>query len=102
MLNLICLGSWSQNRLGEQTGKQSGCESLVLTHFSQRYPKVPELGDVLHGKTGIAFDLMSLALSDIDLPAAVLPFLRELFHGDEGQHDLTEDVLEYELARDCL
>jgi hypothetical protein len=61
-----------------QVAREAGCESLVLTHFSQRYPKVPVLGDVCHGRAGIAFDLMTVDLDRLDLPAAALPALREL------------------------
>ena len=67
-----------------QAGADCGCEHLVLTHFSQRYPKVPALGHVLAQRTGVAFDLMGIRLSDLTLPAAVLPVLRALFADGQG------------------
>jgi hypothetical protein len=66
-----------------QIGEKSGCKSLVLTHFSQRYPKVPELKDAsqnMHlGHVAVACDLMRLDLNDLDAPSAVLPILSLLF-----------------------
>ena len=62
-----------------QVGEQSQCEHLLLTHFSQRYPKVPALGDVLRGKTGVAFDMMTVAPATLHMPAALLPAVQALF-----------------------
>lgn len=62
-----------------QIGEESRCEHLLLTHFSQRYPKVPALGDVLRGKTGVAFDMMTVSPATMHLPAALLPAVQALF-----------------------
>ena len=59
--------------------EEAGCEHLLLTHFSQRYCKVPALGDVARGRTGVAFDLMTVAPGTMHLPAALLPAVHALF-----------------------
>jgi hypothetical protein len=67
-----------------QVAQEAGCESVVLTHFSQRYPKVPVLGDVCGGRVGVAFDLMTVDLAALDAPAAALPALRALLAAEPG------------------
>ena len=39
-------------------------QSVLLTHFSQRYPKVPIFTDD-HGTVGISFDLMEVTIGDL-------------------------------------
>lgn len=84
-------------------GRAMGAELVLLTHFSQRYAKVPDLeGTRLHEHdhdvgmedaetklptTGIAFDLMSICLSDAAwLRLAIPPMqaaLSEIVENDE-------------------
>jgi ribonuclease Z len=45
-----------------QTGKTAGAYRTILTHFSQRYPKIPVVDDSFQDSTCIAFDLMSVNL----------------------------------------
>ena len=45
-----------------QTGKQAGAYRTILTHFSQRYPKIPVVDASFLDSTCIAFDLMSVNL----------------------------------------
>ncbi|KDD72113.1 hypothetical protein H632_c3845p0, partial [Helicosporidium sp. ATCC 50920] len=46
---------------------RAGVNRVVLTHFSQRYPKVPTLGGADGERlAGIAFDLMTLNLADLE------------------------------------
>ncbi len=45
-----------------QTGEQAGAYRTVLTHFSQRYPKIPVVDSTFLESTCIAFDLMSVNL----------------------------------------
>lgn len=45
-----------------QTGKQAGAFRTILTHFSQRYPKIPVVDHSFLDSTCIAFDLMSVNL----------------------------------------
>jgi ribonuclease Z len=64
-------------------GAAAGAARTLLTHFSQRYPKVPVIAHDLGASVGIAFDLLSLDLADAGaLPALTQP-LRVLFEGME-------------------
>ena len=45
-----------------QTGKQAGAYRTILSHFSQRYPKIPVVDRSFLDSTCIAFDLMSVNL----------------------------------------
>ena len=75
-------------------------KSLVLTHFSQRYPKIPPLnssktndnanGGVPKKEIPIvfAFDFMKLTPSTIDLASKLTPAMRLLYSGgDEEEED---------------
>jgi hypothetical protein len=63
-------------------------EHVILTHFSQRYPKLPPIEDVsyavaklnLPSKLHIAFDLMQIHVSsgDTETTQQTLEFLKEL------------------------
>jgi ribonuclease Z len=64
----------------------------LLTHFSQRYPKVPIVDDSIYKNTGIAFDLMHVDLAEIHVVPHLLPALRALFGAElerlqEGLND---------------
>ena len=66
-----------------QVGAACGASITLLTHFSQRYPKVPVISPDLAGGVGIAFDLMSLDFVDAGrVPGLVQP-IRVLFEGME-------------------
>lgn len=42
-------------------GERMNARFIILTHFSQRYPKMPLLPDGVSGKVGIAFDFMRVS-----------------------------------------
>lgn len=66
-------------------GRAVGADLTLLTHFSQRYPKVPVIPPDLAGGVGLAFDLLGLDLADAGgLPALVQP-VRRLFEGLEEE-----------------
>ncbi|CAI9773413.1 unnamed protein product [Fraxinus pennsylvanica] len=72
-----------------EAGNSSGVYRLILTHFSQRYPKIPKFdGKIPMHKMCIAFDNMSVNLADLPVLPRVVPSL-ELLFGDEK---ITEDV----------
>lgn len=61
-----------------EAGRLCNVQALVLTHFSQRYPKVPALegpSDILD-RTLVAFDGLHLPLSDITRVAALMQGIR--------------------------
>lgn len=63
-------------------GQQMHAENIILTHFSQRYPKIPKLHDDLIANVTIAFDLMSIPFSDLSWTPKLLPAIQMLFEDD--------------------
>jgi ribonuclease Z len=70
-----------------------GAKFLMMTHFSQRYPKIPVF-DTSSGKTGagIAFDLMKMKFSDFDIIPKLTTCLQLLF-ADAPESDAEDDVV---------
>jgi ribonuclease Z len=70
-------------------GAAAGAYRTLLTHFSQRYPKIPVIDHTFADHTGIAFDMMRLNLADLPALPALLPALRAVFpeHGDGGDDE---------------
>ena len=66
-------------------GAEAGVYRTLLTHFSQRYPKVPVLDEsaaAVADSSAVAFDLMRVRLSDLPALPRVMPSLRALFDDD--------------------
>jgi hypothetical protein len=59
-------------------------QNVLLTHFSQRYPRVPPLNDPEH-RTGVAFDMMSVRLRDLWKIPYLIPGVRALFPEDSEE-----------------
>ncbi|XP_066400748.1 tRNase Z TRZ3, mitochondrial [Miscanthus floridulus] len=76
-----------------EVGTLAGAYRIILTHFSQRYPKIPVIDEVDMEKTCIAFDLMSVNLADLPVVPKVLPHLKVLFK-DELVVDETDEIQE--------
>ncbi|XP_042049465.1 tRNAse Z TRZ4, mitochondrial-like [Salvia splendens] len=74
-----------------EMGDSAGAYRIILTHFSQRYPKIPVFDETHMHKTCIAFDMMSVNLADVHALPRVLPYLKVLFK-DEMIVDESEDV----------
>lgn len=74
-----------------ETGVAAGVYRTILTHFSQRYPKIPVFDDSYTSQTCIAFDMMSVNLADLPLLPSLLPALKALFK---------EELLDVEEAAD--
>ncbi|KAL0354648.1 UNVERIFIED_CONTAM: tRNAse Z TRZ4, mitochondrial [Sesamum radiatum] len=74
-----------------EVGDSAGAYRIILTHFSQRYPKIPVFDETHMHKTCVAFDMMSVNLADIHVLPKVLPYLKLLFR-DEMVVDESEDV----------
>ncbi|KAL5226405.1 hypothetical protein ABZP36_014670 [Zizania latifolia] len=71
-------------------GTSAGAYRIILTHFSQRYPKIPVVDNVDMQKTCIAFDLMSVNLADLPVLPKVLPHLKLLFKDEMGVDESDE------------
>lgn len=65
-----------------EVGDSAGAYRVILTHFSQRYPKIPALDEISMKKTCIAFDLMSVNIADLPMLPKILPYLKLLFRTD--------------------
>jgi ribonuclease Z len=85
--------------LGEalDVGRRMEARRILLTHFSQRYPKLPTVNDrKLKAGTGrdvevlFAFDMMRVKLGEFKQAKAYLPALRELLQ--EGERDDGEEI----------
>ena len=73
-----------------EAGAAAGAYRTLLTHFSQRYPKVPVIDENFVDHVGIAFDLMTVRLTDLPRLPALVPAVKVLFPDHE------EDVQEEE------
>lgn len=62
-----------------KVGSEMGAWRILLTHFSQRYPKIPILEGEFGNRTMIAFDLMRINIKHICNLPSYLPPLRQLF-----------------------
>ncbi|XP_010487479.1 PREDICTED: zinc phosphodiesterase ELAC protein 2-like isoform X2 [Camelina sativa] len=78
-------------------GSSAGVYRTVLTHFSQRYPKIPVIDESHMHKTCIAFDMMSINMADIHVLPKILPYFKTLF-----RNQLVEDEEEEETDEDSL
>lgn len=76
-----------------EVGEEAGVYRIILTHFSQRYPKIPVFDDSHMHNTCIGFDLMSINMADLPLLPEVLPHLKLLFR-NEMAIDESDDLLE--------
>ncbi|KAM7475988.1 hypothetical protein LguiB_023231 [Lonicera macranthoides] len=65
-----------------EAGEAAGAYRVILTHFSQRYPKIPVFDETHMYNTCIAFDLMSVNLADLHVLPKVLPYLKLLFKNE--------------------
>ncbi|XP_075112451.1 tRNAse Z TRZ4, mitochondrial isoform X3 [Nicotiana tabacum] len=71
-----------------EVGDSAGAYRIILTHFSQRYPKIPVFDETHMHKTCIAFDMMSVNLADLPMLPRVLPYLKLLFRDEMIADDI--------------
>lgn len=73
-----------------KAGMDMGAKALMLTHFSQRYPKLPVIAAEGHGgqkmKVALAFDMMRMKVGEFGRFEKFIPALRELYK-DEGDEE---------------
>ncbi|KAH9618548.1 hypothetical protein KSS87_006548 [Heliosperma pusillum] len=77
-----------------EVGEAAGVYRIILTHFSQRYPKIPVFGDAHMHNTCIGFDMMSINLADLPVLPQVLPHLKLLFRNEMGVDEVEDLPLE--------
>jgi len=72
-------------------------KTLMLTHFSQRYPKLPVIPRDGHGKqmmkVALAFDMMKVKVGDIGRFEKFIPALRELYKDEADEEEPVEEPI---------
>uniref|UniRef100_A0A183GV26 ribonuclease Z n=1 Tax=Heligmosomoides polygyrus TaxID=6339 RepID=A0A183GV26_HELPZ len=76
-----------------EIGRKMKARHVILTHFSARYPKVPELPAYLEksGNVGVAMDNLSVRFDQLDLVPKLIPIFREVYQ---------EELFEIELRKE--
>lgn len=69
------------------TARRMSAKRTILTHFSQRYPKLPELGNLDLTNVALAFDGMRVNYSEIEKQVDNLPAFAEILKQMEGDDD---------------
>lgn len=71
-----------------EVGARAGAFLTMLTHFSQRYPKVPVIDrEGMQGNVGVAYDMMSLNLADLPRAPRLVPALGLMFAEPEPEEE---------------
>lgn len=60
-------------------GNDMSAHLTLLTHFSQRYPKIPVFDDSFTSRTAIAFDFMLVSFARLHEAPNVLGAIRAIF-----------------------
>lgn len=81
-----------------KAGRDMGARGVVLTHFSQRYPKLPVLSEAVEEGMVVvlAFDLCRVRVADMGRFEGFLPALRELYKDEEEVDEELEEMDEEE------
>ncbi|RCN53256.1 metallo-beta-lactamase domain protein [Ancylostoma caninum] len=76
-----------------EIGRKMKARHVILTHFSARYPKVPELPAYLEksGNVGVAMDNLSVRFDQLSLVPKLIPIFREVYQ---------EELFEIELRKE--
>jgi len=82
-------------------------KSLVLTHFSQRYPKISQMKRTKDQEIGIpivfAFDFMRLTPKTVNLAAKLTPAMRLLYpESNDGDVEDEDESIEKTAAKDLM
>jgi ribonuclease Z len=65
--------------------KRMNAKACILTHFSQRYPRIPPNDSVLPFPVAFAFDYMHVTPANITTAAILTPSLRMLYPEDDNE-----------------
>ncbi|KAL6556096.1 tRNase Z trz3, mitochondrial [Orobanche gracilis] len=92
LINEVLAKNHSTTKEAIDVGSSAGVYRIVLTHFSQRYPKVPVIDESHMHNTCIAFDLMSINMADLHVLPKVLPYFKTLFRDEMVEEDDDPDA----------
>eukprot|EP01118_Nematostelium_gracile_P016691 TRINITY_DN6974_c0_g1_i1.p1 TRINITY_DN6974_c0_g1~~TRINITY_DN6974_c0_g1_i1.p1 ORF type:complete len:766 (-),score=131.36 TRINITY_DN6974_c0_g1_i1:63-2309(-) len=70
-----------------EVGVKMGAQQILLTHFSQRYPKIPFFDSKFENKISIAFDMMVVDLNRMQVLPLFISALREMFKEEEEESE---------------
>ena len=76
-----------------------GAEAILLTHFSQRYPKIPTL-DTGNKKVSVAFDLMCVNWARLRSLSTVVPLLSHIFEEQRVVSEKTKEKNREKMAEE--
>ncbi len=71
-----------------QVGRDMQARCTLLTHFSQRYPKIPVLDDA--SVLAVAFDFMRVHIAEASRLASLMPALKLVFAEEAEEADETD------------
>uniref|UniRef100_A0A2K6S8F2 Zinc phosphodiesterase ELAC protein 2 n=1 Tax=Saimiri boliviensis boliviensis TaxID=39432 RepID=A0A2K6S8F2_SAIBB len=83
-------------------GMRMNAAFIMLSHFSQRYAKVPLFSPDFNEKVGIAFDHMKVCFGDFTTVPKLVPPLKALFAGDIEEMEERREKRELRLVRAAL
>lgn len=81
-----------------QVGQSMRAKFILLTHFSQRYARIPRFNNSFSSNVGIAFDNMQVRLSDLPKLPFMYPPLKLMFaeHYEEIEQKAVKRQLKFE------
>ncbi|XP_046394521.1 ribonuclease Z, mitochondrial isoform X2 [Ischnura elegans] len=84
-----------------EVGQEMKAKFVILTHFSQRYAKLPRIKGSMKTNVGIAFDNMQVVLPDLKVLPLLYPALKLMFsdHCDEMEQKAIRRQLKLEKER---
>ncbi|CAH0564098.1 unnamed protein product [Brassicogethes aeneus] len=84
-------------------GKKMNAKHTLLTHFSQRYAKLPRFNENFSENVGIAFDNMQVRLDELPLVPLLYPALKLMFaeHYEELEHKAVKRQLRIDREREA-
>ena len=88
----VIMNNHSTTKEAIQVAKSSRVYRVILTHFSQRNPKIPFFSDNYTSHACIAFDMMSVNLVDLPLVPRLLLAFKTLFKDEMLLDDDVEMV----------
>lgn len=81
----------STSRQAIEVGRQMGAKHILLTHFSQKFPKIPAFTDDFTENIGFAFDFMKIRPQHLPLLHLFRPVLEAMFWNEKANRDKMEE-----------
>lgn len=87
-----------------EIGQKMDAKFTLLTHFSQRYAKLPRFNDNFSDNVGIAFDNMRVRMDELPLIPILYPALKLMFleYYEEMEHKTAKRQMKIEREREVL